>query len=103
MKESGGRARSPSWLGGKAGRRSILGGFGAAALTSATAVFGRQEAQAAAGDACCSLVYPPGNYGACMDGRHYAWTCKVSSTKQCVCCERLRTDGDIYASAFRCS
>jgi hypothetical protein len=101
MKEQEIKARGPSWLRKKAARRSVLGGFGAAALTSATTVFGSQTAQAY-DDACCNLAYAPSNYTTCMNGRHYAWSCQFTQTVYCSCCERKRDNGSYFASAYHC-
>jgi hypothetical protein len=101
MKETAVKARSPSGWASKLARRTVLSGFGAAGLTAATAVFGRQLAVAS--PACCNLAFAPSGYQACMDGRHYAWTCQWTSGRHCVCCERQRTNGSYYASAYKCS
>ena len=101
MTEQTSTRRGQSWFGRKAARRTVLGGFGAAALGSATTVFGTQTAQAY-DDACCYLAYAPGNYNNCMSGRHYAWSCQWTQTVYCSCCERKRDDGTYYASAYHC-
>lgn len=101
MKSKTTSARSPGWLAKTAARRTVLGGFGAAALTGASAVFGSESAQAF-DDACCHLAYSPGSYSACMSGSHYSWSCQFTQTVYCGCCERKRSNGSYYASAYRC-
>lgn len=101
MKEQANKPRGSGWWERKTARRSVLGGFSAAALTSASAVFGSETAQAY-DDACCHLAYAPSNYTTCMNGSHYSWSCQYTQTVYCGCCERKRANGSYFASAYHC-
>ncbi|WP_331763696.1 hypothetical protein [Streptomyces anthocyanicus] len=88
----------------RVGRRRVLGGLGASGLVAAAGVFSSASPAAAAdNDQCCNLANPPGTSGYttmtyCRNNADYLWTCSMSSTLHCTCCETSYNE----KSAFEC-
>ena len=86
-------------------RRGFLAGAGAAGLTAAGALFGKQTAQAAGSCGCCDLsVCPPNmDIGSCETYTHnYVWECTYTGGVYCNCCEVLNSHEVDIRSAYSC-
>jgi hypothetical protein len=85
-------------------RRGFLSTLGAGGLTAAATLFGRVTPAQAASCGCCNLVYCPPNttMSSCRSVSHYLWGCSINYYLHCSCCEKKRSDGTYYASAYSC-
>lgn len=91
--------------GGRVRRRRFLSFLGGGGLAAAGALFGvTASAEAAGGCGCCNLVYCPANtsISSCRSVSHYLWGCSMSASLHCSCCEKKRSNGSYYASAYSC-
>jgi hypothetical protein len=74
-------------------RRPLLKRLGATGLATSAAVFASTAtAKSASADTrgdygCCSLANSPSDFDNCVADYDYLWSCSMSGTLHCSCCE----------------